>query len=83
MPRITLATVVKLVLASILVGAAMAFLDIQPLDLWRWLADKVGDLAANIGDHASRAVSYLLLGAVVVVPLWLLLFLWRALKGKA
>jgi hypothetical protein len=82
MPRITLATVVKLVVASILVGAAMAYLDIQPLQVWRWLADKVGDVAANIRHYASRAVTYLLLGAVVVVPVWLVFYLWRALKGK-
>lgn len=82
MPRITLATVVKLVVASILVGAVMAYLDVQPLEVWRWLADRVGDVLADIRTYASRALTYLLLGAVVVVPIWLLFYLWRALRGK-
>lgn len=82
MPRITFATVVKLVLASMMVGAVLAFLDVQPVAIWRWLADKVGDIAANIQHYAGRAVTWFLLGAVVVVPLWLLLFLWKALRGK-
>jgi hypothetical protein len=82
MPRITLATVVKLVVASILVGAVMAYLDVQPLEVWRWLADRVGDVLADIRTYASRALTYFLLGAVVVVPIWLLFYLWRALRGK-
>lgn len=82
MPRITFATVVKLVLASILVGAAMAYFDVQPLSVWRWLAERVGDVLADIRAHATRAFTYLLLGAVVVVPIWLLFYVWRALRGK-
>ncbi|MCS6779211.1 MAG: DUF6460 domain-containing protein [Geminicoccaceae bacterium] len=83
MPRITAATVVKLVVASILVGAAMAFLDVQPLEVWRWLAERVGDVLADIRSYATRALTYLLLGAVVVVPVWLVFYLWRALRGKS
>lgn len=82
MPRITLATVVKLVVASILVGAAMAFFDVQPQDVWRWLADRIGAVLADIHHYASRALTYLLLGAVVVVPIWVLFYLWRAIRKK-
>lgn len=81
MPSISLGTIVKLVLASILVGAVMAFLGLQPADIYRWLADKAGDIADNIQSYAGAATSYFLLGAVVVVPLWgityLLRMLWR------
>jgi len=82
MPRITLATVVKLVVASILVGAAMAYLDVQPLEVWRWLADRLRDVLADIRSYATRALTYLLLGAVVVVPIWFVSYLWRALRRK-
>ncbi len=83
MPRITLATVVKLVLASILVGAAMAYFDVQPQDVWRWLGQRLGAILADFRHYATRALTYLLLGAVVVVPVWLVFYLWRALKGKS
>jgi len=82
MPRITLATVVKLVVASILVGAAMAYLDVQPLAVWRWLAARLRDALADIRFYATRALTYLLLGAVVVVPIWFVSYLWRALRRK-
>ena len=82
MPRITLATVVKLVVASILVGAAMAYLDVQPLAVWRWVADRLRDVLADIRSYATRALTYLLLGGVVVVPIWFVSYLWRALRRK-
>jgi hypothetical protein len=82
MPRITLATVVKLVVASILVGAAMAYLDVQPLAVWRWVAARLRDALADIRSYATRALTYLLLGAVVVVPIWFVSYLWRALRRK-
>ncbi len=82
MPSVTLATLVKLVLASLVVGAVMGFLDVQPLDFYRWAARWIGDLLADFRQHAARAVTWLLSGAVVVVPVWLLFLLWRALGRK-
>lgn len=82
MPRITLATLLKLVIASILVGAAMAYLDVQPIQLWRWFAERLAEIFADIHYYASRAVTYFLLGAVVVVPIWFVIYLWRAIRRK-
>ena len=80
MPQITLGTIVKLVIASILVGATMAFLGLQPQDIYRWIADKLGDIAQNIQAYTGAAMSYLLLGAVVVVPIWGIFYLIRVLR---
>ena len=63
---------VKLIFLSLLVGAFMAFLDITPLGLidriFRWL-QSVFDLSFETVREVGRWVLY---GAVVVVPIWLL-----------
>ena len=62
---------VKLVFLSLLVGAFLAFLDITPFDLIEgvvgWLRS-VLDLSFDTVRDLARWVLY---GAVVVVPLWL------------
>ena len=83
MPSITLGTVVKLLIWSLVVGAVLALLDIDPLDLFGWLKRGLEGLIADLGHYAGRAATYVLLGAVVVVPVWAALYLWRALKGRS
>lgn len=65
--------VVRLVFLSLLVGAAMAFLDITPVGLYDSIARFVRRLVANgfavIGDVGM----WLVYGAMIVVPVWLVL----------
>ena len=81
MPRITFGTIARILLASLAVGMAMAFFEVQPADLLSWLTTGVSDALANAGAWIGWAVKYVLLGAVVVVPIWrvwhLLLYLRR------
>lgn len=83
MPRIGFATILRLVLASFLVGLALAFLDITPHELFALLRRLAGELAADFWSWVSWALSYVLVGAVVVVPLWLLGLLWRMLRRRS
>jgi flagellar biosynthesis protein FlhB len=76
-PRITFTTVLRILLASLLVGMAMAFLDIQPGDILHWLTGSLDEALANAQAWAGWTVKYVLLGAVVVVPIWVL---WHALQ---
>ncbi len=66
------AVLVKLIFLSLLVGAFMAFLDVTPVRLlerlWFWLGS-VLDLSFETVRNVGR---WLLYGAVIVVPLWLL-----------
>lgn len=82
MPKITLATIVKLVLASFLVGMALAFLDVTPHELFAWLRGLAAGIVADFWGWVSWGASYVLIGAVVVVPLWLLSLAWKALRGR-
>ena len=62
----------KLIFLSLLVGAFMAFLGITPFGLmeglYRWLMS-VFDLSLDTVIEVGRWVLY---GAIIVVPLWLI-----------
>lgn len=68
-------TLIKLVVASVIVGAALSLLGLSPFAFWRSVVDGVRNLIAAIGDSFGEIVvnlaTYLVLGAVIVVPIWL------------
>ena len=82
MPRIGPGTIVRLLLASFLVGLALAFLDITPRELFAWIRQLACEIAADFWAWVSWAMSYVLVGAVVVVPVWLVALLWRSLRRR-
>jgi hypothetical protein len=77
-----LSVLFRLALLSILVGVILEALGFDP---WNIL-DSIQRLAQHIRDMGFDAVRflwrYLLLGAVVVVPIWFLMRLARAARGK-
>lgn len=82
MARLTLATVVKLLLASLLVGWLLSLVDIGPQELLRGALGQVRWLIDLAVSWLGRSVSYLLLGAIIVVPAWLIYSLWKSLRGR-
>ena len=82
MPRITVGTIVKLLIASLCVGLLLAFLNITPQQLYRDGFARLEGLFAWAVSVFGEAFSYILLGAVVVVPIWLAFYLLKALKAR-
>jgi high-affinity nickel permease len=77
-----LAILFKLAVASIAVGIVLAILGIRPIDLWRdFLAT-----AANIWSMGFEAIEwsiqYLVLGAIVVVPIFIVVRLWTMMTER-
>lgn len=73
-------TLVTLVILSLAVGLILATLGIRPSEFPAALGmalSEVTRLTARIVDWAWR---YVLLGATIVVPIWLLLYLLRRLR---
>lgn len=69
----------RLVLVSLLVGAFMVWQGIHPADFYR-LAERLFLRIWNLGFAAFGDIGeYLLAGAAVVIPVWLLMRLvnWR------
>ena len=77
-----LAVLARLILVSILVGVVMSALGLDPFDIVRSLER----LVRSIGDMGFDAVrwlwGYFLLGAVLVIPVWLIMRLINAPRGK-
>ena len=82
MPKITVKTIVKLALACLLVGLVLSTLDIDPrniLDSGRAAIEALIELG---GEFFGWAVTYILIGAVIVVPIWLITYLFKAARGQ-
>ena len=82
LPRITTGTVVKLVIASLCVGLILAYFNTDPLELLYWARDKVAAMLGDATGWVQWAVKYVFIGAVIVIPIWLVSYLWRAARGK-
>ncbi len=81
-PKFISRNIVKLAVWSLVIGLALSFLNIHPRDVIKSL----GSYAQGAVDWALSAfewaLGYIILGAVVVVPIWLLAVGWRKLRGK-
>jgi hypothetical protein len=75
-----LSVLVRLILLSILVGVILSAIGLDPFDIWRSF-DRLIRSIWNMGwDAVAWAWGYFLLGAVIVVPIWLVVRL--AKRGR-
>jgi hypothetical protein len=82
MPKITGSTIIKLLILCFIVGAALAFFQVDPRDLLRHVINLARSIAEWSVSVFGDAMSYVLLGAVVVIPIWLVFYLLRAMRGR-
>jgi hypothetical protein len=69
-------------LASLVVGMVMAWFEVQPRDILRWITGNVDEVFSNAQAWIGWAIKYVLLGAVIVVPIWLLTYLVQFLRRR-
>lgn len=78
----TLATLFKLAVICFVVGWLLVQFDISPEDIF----DNFGENVRKIYDMARRAIEwgsgYIVIGAVIVLPLWLISVVINLLKGR-
>jgi hypothetical protein len=82
MPKGIGSTIVKLLVASLVVGLLMRWFDITPRSLIANFGETIGQAFDRLAHFAGWAVDYVLVGAVIVVPIWLAMFVFNRLKGK-
>ena len=75
-------TVIKLALICLGVGLILSFFDIDPVSLMRNFPQAIQSIFEVVADMIRWAVPYVLLGAVVVVPIWLIFFFLRLARNK-
>ena len=72
-----LSVLVRLILLSILVGVILSAIGLDPFDVWRSI-QRLVQTVWNMGwDAVDWAWRYFLLGAVIVVPIWIVVRLAR------
>jgi Domain of unknown function (DUF6460) len=72
----------RLILVSILVGVVLAALGLDPYDIVHSI-DRLIRSIWNMGFDAFRWLwRYFLLGAVIVIPIWILIRVVNAPRGK-
>jgi len=77
-----LAVLGRLVLLSILVGVILSALGLDPFDIIHSVERLIRSIW-NMGFDAFRWLwRYLLLGAVIVIPIWILMRLFNAPRGR-
>lgn len=75
-------TVIKLLVLSLVVGVVMRWLNVTPWSLVENFGDTVERLFGWGRRFVAWAVDYVLVGAVIVVPLWLILTFAGRVKRK-
>ncbi len=65
-----------------MVRLLISFFDINPKELLANFRETVQDIFALAVRFIEWSVKYVLLGAVMVVPIWLILFLINKARGK-
>ncbi len=82
MPMRAGATIVKILVASLAVGWLLSFFDIHPRDLLSLLGATTEELMEVMASLAQWAFQYIVIGAVVVVPIWAVMSLFRIARKK-
>ncbi len=75
-------TIIRLVIMSLLVGMMLKFFDVDPQNLLASIGrlfEKVIQIGANVFEWG---LGYVILGAAVVIPIWLIMYLIRYAKNK-
>lgn len=75
-------TLIKVLLFSFIIGVLLSFFEINPKELLANFGDTVQSIFSVVARVVEWAVKYVLLGAVVVVPIWLIFFFINKARGK-
>ena len=77
-----LPTLLKLAIASVVVGIVLAVFGIRPIDLWHDFLDTVIRVWEMGFDAIRWSGEYFVLGAVVVIPIFIVVRLWTLLVER-
>jgi hypothetical protein len=73
-----LSVILRIVLLSVLVGVILSALGLDPRDVWNSVVSLIMRVWNMGWDAVVWAWRYFLLGAVIVVPIWLLMRLTKS-----
>ena len=71
----------RLLVLSFFVGIMLWVFGIDPVNLWYNFGETVREVWENIGDFARWGIKYVALGAIVVLPLWIIFRILRVMTS--
>ena len=80
MPKITARTIVKLIIACLLVGLVLSTLNIDLRNILEGGQDAIEWLIEVGGEIFGLAITYILIGAIVAIPIWLELSIMKSAR---
>jgi hypothetical protein len=72
-----LAALVKFTIASVAIGATLSVLDIRAADVLTDMGVTPDKMRIVLSDAVDWALPHFMLGAMVIIPIWLVLFLLK------
>jgi Family of unknown function (DUF6460) len=72
----------RLLFVSLIVGAFLMWLDIRPWDVFRGITDLINRIWGLGFDAIREVADYVLAGAAIVVPVWLVLRLMNMRNAR-
>ena len=75
-------TLLKLAAVSVVVGLVFAAFGIDPMNLWRDFGATIRDAWVLALDAVNWSWQYAALGAIVVLPLWIIYRIVVAIGGR-
>lgn len=72
-----LSTITKILIASLLTGAILSRLDLSAEDILRELGMTPENVIKLVQDGLIWAAPNIILGSMVIVPVWLVVYLFR------
>lgn len=76
-----ISTIVKIIVASLIVGVILAYLDISPEAVLKDIGLTPHDIITYLDNSMRWAVPHVIIGAIVTVPVWLVIYLFRPPRG--
>ncbi len=80
--RDAIGTTVKLLIACLIVGLILSWLDVEPSGILDWMFGAAETAAQMTADFVGWAGAYIILGACLVLPVWLVMTLVRVLRRR-
>jgi len=76
------AVILKIAIASVCVGLLLAITGMDPMMVWEDAFATIGNVWSLALDWFAWAGKYLIMGAIIVVPIWIVVRLFDMLFGS-
>ena len=76
-------TIVRILLLCLVLGLIISFFNISPEGVLGLLGSTVQRIFAIVAGAVQWAVPYMLIGAVVVIPIWVVVYVYRVARKRA